>query len=194
MATFVLSGMALPALAGPSELAEAVRRLEGQEASFTQRFLPRGYKNEQVESGTVVFGESPKSRWTYHSPEEKTFVFDGTTSWMYVPADETVTIHKVTDGEKARLPFVLLSNPDDLIAAFEYAERGAQMILTARSKDQLLALIVVEISDSGVVRQLQYEDQQGNRTSFDLEELHPVEATPGMFAFVPPEGSDVIQN
>ena len=195
LAILMLSCVAVPVLAGPAHLTEAIRRLEGQEASFTQRFLPKGYKNEQVESGTVVFGESPKSRWDYDTPEAKTFVFDGTTSWMHVPADETVTIHKVSETDKARLPFVLLSSPADLAESFDYTERGERMILTARNKDQLLSVIVVEVNEqSGVISQLQYEDQQGNKTTFELAGWRKATPAAETFSFDPPDGADVIQN
>ena len=31
-------------------------------------------------------------RWSYTRPEEKLFVFDGSRSWFYVPADKQVTV------------------------------------------------------------------------------------------------------
>ena len=59
------------------EIDRAAAAVAGKEASFTQRFTPKGFKNAQVESGSVIFGRMPMMRWSYTTPEEKLFVFDG---------------------------------------------------------------------------------------------------------------------
>src|SRR4051794_25502127 len=79
---------ALPSFA--AEIDRAAAAMAGQEAQFTQRFTPKGFKNSQAESGTVLFGTLPMMRWSYAKPEEKLFVFDGTKSWFYVPGDRQV--------------------------------------------------------------------------------------------------------
>ena len=51
-----------------AEIDRVAAALPGTEAHFSQRFTPKGFKNGQVESGTVVFGALPKMRWSYLSP------------------------------------------------------------------------------------------------------------------------------
>ena len=70
----------------------------------------KGFKNTQVESGSVVFGTLPAMRWSYSKPEQKVFVFDGSNSWFYVPADKQVTVARIDDAKKHELPFLLLGD------------------------------------------------------------------------------------
>ena len=88
------------AAAAQSEVSRAIAAMSGQQAQFVQKFTARGFSRPQVESGTVIFGPTPKMRWTYASPEKKTFVFDGTTSWFYVPTDRQVMINQLTEAER----------------------------------------------------------------------------------------------
>src|SRR5207248_8013629 len=106
-----------------ADIDDAARAIIGKEASFTQRFTPKGFKNAQVESGSVLFGSLPMMRWTYTSPEEKLFVFDGSKSWFYVPADKQVTVATINDARKRELPFLLIGDPDARARAFVVKEQ-----------------------------------------------------------------------
>jgi len=181
-------------MADGQSIDRAIRLSSGQEASFTQRFLPRGYKKEQVESGKVVFGSAPASRWTYASPEAKVFVFDGSTSWMYVPADETVMVHRVSAEEKNRLPFFVLSEPDRLQEWYDLDTNDNMTRLRARTPDALLRSIELRTDSSGRIDTLAYEDSQGNRTTFELRDWKKADTTDETFTFTPPPGVDVIEN
>ena len=92
--------------AAPARQAEidlAAAAINGMEAQFTHSFTPKGFNNPQVESGSVIFGKLPAMRWTYARPESKTFVFDGSRSWFYVPADKQVTIADIDDQRKREI-------------------------------------------------------------------------------------------
>src|SRR5258708_28042473 len=90
-----------------SEIDHATAAMAGMEASFTQRFTPKGFTNSQVESGSVIFGKLPMMRWTYSKPEEKVFVFDGSLSSFYVAAYKPVTIATNDDRRKTEHPLRL---------------------------------------------------------------------------------------
>src|SRR3954469_14236217 len=99
--SLVLSLILVASAAGAAELDRAAAALAGTEATFTQRFTPKGFKNAQSESGTVVFGTLPMMRWSYARPEEKLFVFDGQRSWFYVPADKQVTVTRLDASRRS---------------------------------------------------------------------------------------------
>src|SRR5436189_5363049 len=101
--SLVLSLVLITSAAGAAELDRAAAALAGNEAQFTQRFTPKGFKTAQVESGTVIFGTLPMMRWSYAQPEEKLFVFDGQHSWFYVPADKQVTVTALDASHRAEL-------------------------------------------------------------------------------------------
>lgn len=195
IAALVLATIA--ADAAPMALDNAARAMSGMEASFTHRFTAKGFKTSQVESGTVVFGDLPRMRWSYTRPEQKLFVFDGTTSWFYVPADKQVTHGRVTEARKRELPFLLLGDPVARDRAFVVKEqrKGGNVITTLqpRAKGSLVKSVTVTIAAStNLIQRIEYSDRDGNRTSFDFSGYHRRAASADTFRFNPPAGVQVI--
>ena len=191
MAALVLAAATLQAA---TALDKAASAMSGMEASFTHRFTAKGFSTSQVESGTVVFGELPRMRWSYSAPEEKVFVFDGRTSWFYVPADKQVTLGHVTDARKRELPFLLLGNPAARDRAFIVKQRGNVTTLQPRDKSSMVRSVSVTIAPStNLIQRIEYTDRDGNHTSFDFSGYHRRAATAGMFTFTPPAGVQIIR-
>src|ERR1051325_1907232 len=103
--------LTLAVSANAAEIDRVAANPPGSEASFTQQFTPKGFKNSQSESGTVVFGTLPQMRWSYARPEQKLFVFDGSRSWFYIPADKQVTVADLDAERRAELPFLIIGDP-----------------------------------------------------------------------------------
>ncbi len=184
--------------AAPIELDRAAAAMSGMEASFTHRFTAKGFKTSQVESGSVVFGPLPKMRWSYTSPEQKVFVFDGTSSWFYVPADRQVTHGRVSDARKRELPFLLLGDPAarDRHFAVKTQRRGGSVVTTLNPRDPkaLVRAVTVTINPSThLIQRIEYTDREGNRTSFDFSGYHRRAASADTFTFTPPAGVQVIR-
>jgi outer membrane lipoprotein carrier protein len=180
------------------ELDRAAAAMRGMEASFTHRFTAKGFKNSQVESGSVVFGNLPAMRWSYSTPEQKLFVFDGSNSWFYVPADKQVTQGRVTDARKRELPFLLLGDPAAREKYFVVKEqkRGGKVVTTLqpRGAGALVKSVIVTIAPSThLIQRIEYTDRDGNRTSFDFSGYHKRAASADTFRFAPPAGVQVIR-
>jgi outer membrane lipoprotein carrier protein len=189
---------AATAQAATIELDRAAAAMSGMEASFTHRFTAKGFKNSQVESGSVVFGALPAMRWSYAAPEEKLFVFDGTNSWFYVPADKQVTLGRVTDARKRELPFLLLGDPaarDKYFVVKQQARKGAVVTtLEPRAKGSMVHAVTVSIDPTThLIQRIEYADREGNRTSFDFSGYHRRAASAATFTFAPPAGVQVIR-
>lgn len=187
----------LSASAAPLALDNAAKAMSGMEASFTHRFTAKGFKNSQAESGTVVFGELPRMRWSYTRPEQKLFVFDGSTSWFYVPSDKQVTVGRVTDARRRELPFLLLGDPAARDRAFvvKQQKKGPNFVTTLqpRHKGALMKSVTVTIAGtSHLIQRIEYTDRDGNRTSFDFSGYHRRAASADTFRFSPPAGVQVI--
>ena len=77
-------------------------------------------------------------RWSYTSPEQKLFVFDGTSSWFYVPGDKQVTTGRVTDARRKELPFLLLGDPAarDRVFVVKQQNRRGNIVTTLQPKDK----------------------------------------------------------
>src|SRR5688572_5622881 len=184
--------------AAQTELDRAATAMSGMEASFTHRFTAKGFKTSQVESGSVIFGSLPRMRWSYSTPEKKVFVFDGTNSWFYVPADRQVTQGRVTDARKREVPFLLLG---DTAAREKYfvvkqQKRGKAVIATLqpRDKNALIRSVTVTIAPAThLIQRIEYADREGNRTSFDFSGYHRRAASADTFRFDAPAGVQVVQ-
>ncbi|HEY0592073.1 MAG TPA: outer-membrane lipoprotein carrier protein LolA [Thermoanaerobaculia bacterium] len=195
--------LAAAAVAAPGRSGLSVERAlgatAGTQASFVHRFTPKGFTRARVEQGQVLFGPAPKMRWTYEKPEKKTFVFDGSTSWLYTPADAQVTIAALSDRDRKGLPFVLLSDPAALRAAYTVTERKTaaevRTELKPRSAGALVQdLVVVTGIKDDRIRRIEYSDRQGNRTVFQFSNFRPAKVAPDTFRFDPPPGVEVIRN
>jgi len=186
-----------PTLAHAAEIDNAVAAMSGMEATFTQRFTPKGFTNSQVESGSVIFGTLPMMRWTYTKPEEKVFVFDGNQSWFYVAADKQVTVSTLDDRRKSELPFLLIGDPaarERLFIVNESTRGGSIVVsLQPRSASAAIRNITLTIApNTHLIQQLQYSDREGNRTVFEFSGFHRRLMSPDLFHFTPPLGVEVV--
>lgn len=184
--------------AQPTELDHAAKAMSGMEASFTHRFTAKGFKTSQVESGSVLFGDLPKMRWNYASPEKKLFIFDGSESWFYVPGDNQATHGRVSDARKAEMPFLLLGDPAARDRHFSVRQqtRGGRVVMTLQPRNAraLVRNITVTITPSThLIQRIEYTDTGGNRTSFDFSGYHRRTASADTFRFTPPAGVQVIR-
>src|SRR6266576_2850048 len=154
-----------------AEIDRSAAAIAGKEASFTQRFTPKGFKSSQVESGTVIFGTMPMMRWSYTTPESKLFVFDGTKSWFYVPADKQVTVGMIDDARKRELPFLLVGDPAARGKSFAIKEtqRGGSTVtmLQPRDRGAMIRDISITSNPDHTISRIDYNDREGNHTSFE---------------------------
>ncbi|HEX7707735.1 MAG TPA: outer membrane lipoprotein chaperone LolA [Thermoanaerobaculia bacterium] len=184
--------------AAPTALDRAAAAVNGMEANFTHRFTAKGFKNAQVETGSVLFGSLPSMRWSYAKPEQKVFVFDGTNSWFYVPADRQVTVSRINEARKRELPFLLLGDPaarDKHFIVKQQTRNGAIVTtLQPRDKNATIRTVTVTIAPStNLIQRIDYTDRDGNQTSFELSGYHRRPAAAGSFTFTPPSGVQVIR-
>jgi chaperone LolA len=196
-----------------AEIDRAAAAMAGTEAQFTQRFTAKGFRNSQVESGSVVFGTLPKMRWTYTRPEAKTFVFDGQKSWFYVLAEKQVTISELDDQKRSELPFLMIGDPAarerhfvmreassvpdanwPQFAMHEASGLAVVVSLQPRSTTAMIRNITLTVAaDTHLIQRVEYTDREGNRTTFDFSGYQRREAPAELFRFSPPEGVEVVQ-
>jgi len=181
----------------PSEIDRAAAAMAGTEASFTQRFTPKGFTKSQVESGSVIFGALPMMRWTYSNPEEKVFVFDGTNSWFYVAADKQVTVAAIDDRRRSELPFLLIGDPSARQRLFVVTEsnRGGSVVVSLQPRSASSAIRNVTLTllpNTHLIQQLEYSDREGNRTIFEFSGYQRRAVSADLFHFTPPAGVQVV--
>ena len=185
-------------LTAQTELDKAASAMSGMEAGFTQRFTAKGFKTSQTESGSVIFGDLPKMRWSYTSPEKKLFIFDGSQSWFYVPGDNQVTLGRISDSRKGELPFLLLGDPAarDNHFVVKQANRNGAIVTTLQPRDAraLVRNVAITITPSThLIQRIEYTDREGNRTSFDFSGYRRRAASSDTFHFDPPAGTQIVR-
>jgi outer membrane lipoprotein carrier protein len=194
---FFIGALSICVAASASEIDRAAQHLTGSRAQFTQRFTPKGFKNSQVESGTVTFGVLPQMRWNYTKPEEKTFIFDGKKTWFYVPADKQVTVSEIDDKKRSELPFLLIGDPEARDRNFIVTEKatGKTVVTTLQPRNPNTAVRNVALTTSnGALQKIEYTDREGNRTSFEFsQQMYLGTLRAGDFEFTPPPGVQVVQ-
>ncbi|HEX6177889.1 MAG TPA: outer membrane lipoprotein chaperone LolA [Thermoanaerobaculia bacterium] len=192
---FLVSTSALAQNAAVDKMAAA---MAGKEAAFVHRFTPKGFKTSQVERGSVIFGKLPMMRWSYTAPEQKVFVFDGTRSWFYVPADRQVTVAELDDRRKSELPFLLIGDPAAREKQFVVREqrRSGKIVTTLQPRGTSAAIRTVSITtnaSSNLIESLDYTDRDGNRTVFEFSGYHPARTAADTFRFATPAGVQVVR-
>ena len=196
--TLLLLSLIFTTAASAAEIDRAAAALAGTEAQFIQRFTPKGFKNGQVDRGSVVFGTLPMMRWTYARPEQKIFVFDGSHSWFYLPAEKQVTMTTLDDQRRSELPFLLIGDPaarDRHFIVHETA-RGATVVTTLqpRSASAMIRNVTITIAAAThAIQRVSYSDRDGNETTFDFSGFSKMAVSPDFFHFTPPQGVDVVQ-
>jgi outer membrane lipoprotein carrier protein len=196
--SLVLSLILIASAAGAAELDRAAAALAGTEAKFTQRFTPKGFKNSQVDSGSVIFGTLPMMRWTYAKPEQKIFVFDGSRSWFYLPAEKQVTVTTLDEAHRRELPFLLIGDPAARERNFVVREStsGGNIIamLKPRAASAMIRNVTITIAAAThAIQRVAYSDRDGNETTFDFSGITRRSVTPDLFRFTPPAGVEVVQ-
>lgn len=194
LALLVLSLAATP----QSELDRAAAATAGTEADFTHSFTPKGFTKPQTEHGTVIFGKLPAMRWTYTSPEPKTFVFDGRQSWFYVPSDKQVIVTTISDQTRTELPFLALGDPAARDRYFTTTEQkhGATNVTSLSQKRAVSLIHSVTIETDAATHRIQsigYTDRDGNKTVFVFSNHRTAKTGAGTFTFAAPQGVQVVR-
>ena len=223
--SLVLFGLAPSAPAGPGnppspraapdpEAVALIERVEAYhqslphfEARFEQRFSPRIFGRDRVETGRLTVKRPARMRWDYEKPEPKVFVSDGNNTWFHVPADQQVVVGAFdgagqgTDPDGGMNPLEFLTGDAtildhfDALLAGEPPEPGlrAVALVPRRANAEITSLSLTVDAESGLIRGIESEDLEGNRTAFRFTGFRfgppPDDA---LFTFTIPPGTDVV--
>ena len=163
---------------------------------FVPHIHPAGFKVEQVERGTVVFGSRPQMRWQYTRPEAKTFVFRRRYLGSTFPRRSS---HgpRLGEKEKREIPFVTLSDAAELNKPSPSRAQARIAVVSEIRPRKSAAIREITASvdrSSKQIRSLAYTDSQGNRTVFEFSNYRKAPQSELVFRFTPAPGVDVIQS
>jgi outer membrane lipoprotein carrier protein len=172
----------------------------GHSSPFVQIYTPAGFATTRRESGTVSVQAPQRVRFDYTAPEKKVFTYDAGEGRFFSPEDKQLTVRRLSEDEKARLPVVFLTQPSDLDRQYEITiEPGesapARLLLKPRVARPDLAWLRLAIERDGSVRELSYQDSAGNKTEFRFEAWQSGRARPAAdFRITGPPGTRIVEN
>lgn len=214
-AALLAEGVSLAAPAQPSgdpgarALVERISAYHGSlphfEARFEQRYKPRIFGRDRVESGRLTVKQPHRMRWDYETPEPKTFVSDGITTWFHVPEDRQVVVGSFAGGSGPEagagnpLDFLtgdraILDHFDAQLGAGDAAPGYRTVSLTPREPGgEILSLALVVEAASGRIHRIESEDPEGNRTTLRFTGFRSGDPPPdSLFRFTIPPGTEVV--
>lgn len=172
-------------------------------AQFTQEYS--AWSRTRVESGEVTLARGGKMRWEYQKPEAKLFLSDGKEALLYVPADKQLTRTPLKSSDDVRVPLDLLVSHLNLRRAFSkiefadgagVAEPGDRVLRAypKRGYEEEYHDVLVELTPAFDIRRLVVTYPDETRMEFTFAGIvRNVAVSPAMFRFVPPSGTEVIQ-
>ena len=169
-------------------------------AAFVQIYSPAGFSTGKRESGTLWIQAPERLRFDYDAPEKKVFTYDAGEGRFYAPEDSQLTVHRLTQDERTRLPIVFLTASQELSREYsigaEAGSAGATLLtLTPRAPRPELAWLKLAVARDGSAPELSFEDSGGNRTIFRFtgwrkERPRP----PSDYRVTGPSGTRVVEN
>jgi outer membrane lipoprotein carrier protein len=170
-------------------------------AQFVQIYTPSGFATARREAGSVSIQAPQRVRFDYTAPEKKVFTYDAGEGRFFAPDDKQLTVRRLSDDEKARLPIIFLTRPEDLGRQYQISVDPGEsagptrLLLTPRVARAELAWLRLAIDRDGTVRELAYQDAAGNKTEFRFESWQRGKLRPAAdFRITGPPGTRIVEN
>ncbi|HUH31923.1 MAG TPA: outer membrane lipoprotein chaperone LolA [Rhodanobacter sp.] len=163
---------------------------------FAQTLTDLNGHGSKSSSGTLALQAPRQFRWDTLQPYQQTIVADGSRVWLYDPELEQVTV-RVQSTEEAHSPLTVLTDVKQLDKNFKVREQGSHdgllwLRLTSTAPDPQFAYADLGFDAQGLAR-MTFRDQLGSTTDIRFSAWQRnAEIAPDTFAFVPPQGVDVI--
>lgn len=180
-----------------ASLVKVLGGINGMQASFTQQTLDAKGRPQQSQSGRMGVKRPGLFRWEVVKPAPQLVLTAGKTLWIHDPELMQATKQKL-DDQVGNTPALLLSgDPRQLAASFAIdevpGEGGEQVfVLQPLGKEALFESLRV-IFRAGQMVEMDLKDTLGQRTAIRFSDIRMNPAFPaGYFQFVPPKGTDII--
>ena len=175
-------------------------RIRDFSADFTQQYESGVLKRKLTERGKLQVKKPGLMRWDYAAPDKKVFVSDGRQIYLWIPADNQVTVSPVPKQDEATTAVLFLVGKGNLTRDFNvsFTPKGAPGTHGLRLDPKLPErdydwLEIVVDSASMQIRSLTAADRQGGQSTFLLSNFKEnIGLADKTFAFTPPRGADVI--
>ncbi len=122
-----------------SEVQTRYQATNSVEALFEQESYLASLDMSEISQGKVYFQKPGKMKWNYHSPEEQTFLLNGTTAYFFQPNEKQLVIDELSSILITELPvaFIMgLGNLDKDFNMVSSCKAASGEVLTLKPKNQ----------------------------------------------------------
>ena len=169
-------------------------------ADFTQQDQSGILRKKSTERGKLQIKKPGKMRWDYTAPDKKLFVSDGNRIYLWVPADNQVTVSGVPREADAADRHAVPHRPGHLERDFTVSftqnpPAGTYGLrLDPKRQERDYDWLELEIDQQSMqIRSLTAADRQGGQSTFTFTNLKEnVGLSDTTFTFKIPRGADVI--
>ncbi|MES2919067.1 MAG: outer membrane lipoprotein chaperone LolA [Pseudomonadota bacterium] len=180
-----------------ASLVKVLNGISGMQAAFSQQTIDGKGRALATQSGRMGVKRPGLFRWEVLKPSPQLVLTAGKTLWIHDPELMQATKQKL-DSQVGNTPALLLSGePRQLAAGFDITEVPGQggeqvFVLKPRGKDALFESMRIFFK-AGQLVEMDLTDTLGQRTAIRFADIRMNPAFPaGYFEFVPPKGTDVI--
>lgn len=180
------------------ELLSRLQKLESMKGQFEQMVLDQGGTHMQEAEGEFQLARGNRFYWSTAMPFKQLAVSDGSTVWVYDKDLEQVVVRPLSE-DLGQTPALLFGGKPAAVAeAFAISERSREgetvtYRLIPKNDDSLFEQLDVTFQGDQP-SSMRLQDALGQQTVIDFRDLvvnRGIDAS--LFNFVPPEGTDVIQ-
>jgi outer membrane lipoprotein carrier protein len=184
-----------------ADASEVIGRVEAKyaevnalQASFTQVTKSEALGDQQ-QSGRLTIERPAKMRWDF-SEDGRQFITDGSTMWIYNPADKQV-LRYADFSKSAATADALLQSLDKLSELFDVdlvgTEPGPTLALKPKKDEGQVKNLQLQLTADLLVSKVSIEDAFGGVTELSFEKVELAQdVDDALFTFVVPEGVEVM--
>jgi len=185
------------------ELQAKYSRLKNLAADFVQIYRAPGTRLMR-EEGTVVLSKHRKMRWNYTHPEEKLFISDGQSVYLYVPSQHQVRRAKIKEHEDIKASFAFFLGELNLRRLFSLIELARDerpveagnyvLRFMPRQPQSGFSELIIEVSPSNwQLKRVSIRELDGAQSDFLFSNVREnVAISPSSFVFSIPPGVQVL--
>lgn len=186
---------AVTIIAAPvDDLKKQLNELNTMRANFSQKTLTDNSDYFDSASGNMALSKPGKFRWETQKPNEQLILADGKWIWIYDKDLEQAT-KQLQETTNSNNPALFLSGDvSDLGTRFKVSFEKDHFILSASSEEDMFQSMELYFENDAIKKMI-VKTRLGQTSVFTFSNIEKNIMLPtDLFGFVPPKGTDIIEN
>jgi len=163
------------------------------EANFEQEFFHKAYKRKKKSSGSVIFTNDLKMKWSYTNPEKKYIISNGNILWIYEPENEQAFKTSIKGSELESAAKFLLGKMD-VLKKYNLKLKENTLILTPKQENNYKKIYLKFNSEYRIIETKMIDNfDNENIIKYKEFKVNEFKLSKEFFNFIPPDGIEIIE-